>query len=201
MTAQPFTPDVFGTTNADVMDVMRQFVHDRHNIIVSGLRGAGKTTFLNELTSAIADTDRIATVEDSFELDLPHPLVARIVWNNTTGLSAVEQAVRVRPDRIIVDELNGNHALAALHAVTDGQHKGSLFTIHADGAADVVDRLVDMLGNTASLPARWALALISEARPVIIHITRPDGALPGVAEVAVLEPGEPQLRYIIGGVA
>ncbi len=140
-----------------MLELVKSCVKARLNIIISGGTGAGKTTFLNMLSSFIPSNERIVTIEDAAELQLRQTHVARLETRppNVEGRGAVAQrhllinALRMRPDRIIVGEVRGEEALDMLQAMNTG-HDGSLTTIHANSPRDAISRLEVMIGMASS---------------------------------------------------
>ncbi len=140
-----------------MLDLLKGCVRARLNIIISGGTGAGKTTFLNMLSGFIPAHERIVTIEDAAELQLRQTHVARLETRpaNIEGKGAVLQrhllinALRMRPDRIIVGEVRGEEALDMLQAMNTG-HDGSLTTIHANTPRDAISRLEVMIGMASS---------------------------------------------------
>jgi pilus assembly protein CpaF len=152
----------------------------RLNVIISGGTGAGKTTFLNMLSGFISASERIVTIEDAAELRLRQPHVARLETRpaNIEGKGAVVQrhllinALRMRPDRIIVGEVRGEEALDMLQAMNTG-HDGSLTTIHANTPRDAISRLETMIGMaSANLGVRSIRQQIASAVNLFIQISR-----------------------------
>ena len=140
-----------------MLELVKGCVRARLNIIISGGTGAGKTTFLNMLSGFIPAHERIVTIEDAAELQLRQTHVARLETRpaNIEGKGAVLQrhllinALRMRPDRIIVGEVRGEEALDMLQAMNTG-HDGSLTTIHANSPRDAISRLEVMIGMASS---------------------------------------------------
>jgi pilus assembly protein CpaF len=140
-----------------MLDLLKGCVRARLNVIISGGTGAGKTTFLNMLSGFIPAHERIVTIEDAAELQLRQTHVARLETRpaNIEGKGAVLQrhllinALRMRPDRIIVGEVRGEEALDMLQAMNTG-HDGSLTTIHANTPRDAISRLEVMIGMASS---------------------------------------------------
>ena len=152
----------------------------RKNIIVSGGTGTGKTTFLNVVSGYLPETERIVTVEDAAELRLPQEHVLRLESRpaNIEGSGAitirdlVRNALRMRPDRIVVGECRGGEALDMLQAMNTG-HEGSLTTVHANTPRDVISRLETMvLMSGMDLPVRAIREQIGSAIHLIIHLGR-----------------------------
>jgi pilus assembly protein CpaF len=168
------------TVTAPIFDVLKGAVRSKLNIIVSGGTGAGKTTLLNILSGYIGDTERVVTIEDSAELQLRQEHVVRLETRppNVEGKGAVRQrelvinALRMRPDRIVVGEVRGEEALDMLQAMNTG-HDGSLTTIHANTPRDAVARLetMAMMANL-NLPEVAIRQQIAAAVSLIVQIAR-----------------------------
>lgn len=197
----PFTKDDMirlGTWTPNIVDFLRACVLLRKNMIISGGTGSGKTTLLNVISSFIPPGDRIITIEDAAELRLSQPHVIRLEARppNIEGKGAVtirdlvRNALRMRPDRIIVGEVRGGEALDMLQAMNTG-HEGSLTTIHANSPRDVISRLETMvLMAGMELPLRAIREQIGSAIHLIVHESRfSDGTrkVSRIAEVVGLE--------------
>ncbi len=170
----------FGTMSAATMEFLRACVAGRINILVSGGTGAGKTTTLNVLSSFLPEDERILTIEDAAELKLQQPHVVRMEARppniegkgEVTIRDLVRNALRMRPDRIVVGEVRGGEALDMLQAMNTG-HDGSISTIHANSPRDVLSRLETMtLMAGMDLGVRAIREQISSAINVIIHQAR-----------------------------
>jgi len=171
------------TNNSLTEEMAKTFdamVKARLNILVSGGTGAGKTTLLNILTASVSDADRIVTIEDSAELILQQDHVVRLETRppNIEGKGTVTQrdlvrnALRMRPDRIIVGEVRGGEALDMLQAMNTG-HDGSISTIHANSPRDALSRLETMVLMAGfDLPTRAIREQSSSALDVIIQVAR-----------------------------
>jgi pilus assembly protein CpaF len=155
-------------------------VKARLNIIISGGTGAGKTTFLNLLSGFIPEHERIVTIEDAAELQLRQVHVARLETRppNIEGKGVVLQrhllvnALRMRPDRIIVGEVRGEEALDMLQAMNTG-HDGSLTTIHANSPRDAISRMEVMIGmSNSNMPAASVRQQVASAVDLFIQISR-----------------------------
>ncbi len=168
------------TVTAPIFEAMKAAVRAKLNIVISGGTGAGKTTLLNVLSGYISDTERIVTIEDSAELQLQQEHVVRLECRppNVEGKGAVRQrelvinALRMRPDRIIVGEVRGEETLDMLQAMNTG-HDGSLTTIHANSPRDAVARLETMaLMSNLNLPEKALRQQIASAIAIIVQISR-----------------------------
>lgn len=156
-------------------------VRARKNILVAGGTGAGKTTLLNALGRAVSPAERLITVEDSAELHLEHPHVVALEARppNSEGAGEytirdlVRNALRMRPDRIIVGECRGPEALDMLQAMNTG-HAGSMTTIHANSAEDVIPRLETLVASGSSIPLPAIRRQIAQALDLIVYIERHD---------------------------
>ena len=163
-----------------MLKLLEGAVRSRLNIVVSGGTGAGKTTLLNVLSSYISQGERIVTIEDSAELQIKQEHVARLECRpaNLEGNGAVRQrelvinALRMRPDRIIVGEVRGGEALDMLQAMNTG-HDGSLTTVHANTPRDAISRIETMvlMGNVA-LPEKAIRAQIASAVDLVVQASR-----------------------------
>ena len=170
----------FGTLSADMGQFLEACVRARLNILVSGGTGSGKTTTLNVLSSFIPSTDRIVTIEDAAELRLQQQHVVTLESRpaNLEGTGAitirdlVRNALRMRPDRIIVGEVRAGEALDMLQAMNTG-HDGSLTTAHANSPRDVLSRLETMvLMAGMELPVRAVRTQVSSAIDLILQQSR-----------------------------
>jgi pilus assembly protein CpaF len=181
-----------------IADVVKACVRSRLNILISGGTGAGKTTLLNCLSNYIPDNERIVTIEDSAELKLQQEHVVRLETRppNIEGSGMVAQrdlvrnALRMRPDRIIVGEVRGGEALDMMQAMNTG-HDGSISTIHANSARDALSRLETMmLMSEINLPERALREQIASALDIIVQLSRmSDGSrrLIELAEITGME--------------
>jgi len=170
----------FRALTPQMLEVLRAAVRARLNIVVSGGTGSGKTTLLNVLSGYVAATERIVTIEDSAELQIKQEHVARLECRppNLEGKGAVRQrelvinALRMRPDRIILGEVRGEEALDMLQAMNTG-HDGSITTIHANNPRDAIARIetMAMMGSIA-LPEKAIRAQIASAVDLIVQASR-----------------------------
>ncbi len=169
-----------GTMSSEVAELMQACVAGRLNALISGGTGSGKTTLLNVLSSFIPEDQRIVTIEDAVELQLHQKHVVRLESRppNIEGKGEVRirdlvrNALRMRPDRIVVGEVRGAEALDMLQAMNTG-HEGSLSTVHANSPRDAISRLETMvLMAGVELPVRAIREQISSALDVIIQLGR-----------------------------
>jgi len=170
----------FGSITQETAMVLEAMVQSRLNIIISGGTGTGKTTFLNVLSSFIPNDERIVTIEDSAELQLQQEHVVRLETRpaNLEGMGEITQrdlvknALRMRPDRILLGEVRSGEALDMLQAMNTG-HDGSLATIHANSPRDALTRLETMVSMAGlSIPDKAIRHQISSAVDVVIQIAR-----------------------------
>ena len=168
------------TLTPGMLELLLGCVKARLNILVSGGTGAGKTTFLNVLSSYISNRERIVTVEDAAELQLHQDHVVRLETRpaNIEGKGAVHQrqlvinSLRMRPDRIIVGEVRGEEALDMLQAMNTG-HDGSLTTIHANTPRDALSRLETMVAmGSLNIPENALRRQIASAIDVVVQVSR-----------------------------
>jgi pilus assembly protein CpaF len=174
-----------GALTAETVDLLERCVQARLNILISGGTGSGKTTLLNALSASIPDDERILTIEDAAELQLVQRHVLRLESRPTnvegegeiTIRDLVRNALRMRPDRIIVGEVRGPEALDMLQAMNTG-HDGSLSTLHANSPRDGLARLETMIMMAGyDLPLRAIREQIASALDLVIQIERMnDGA-------------------------
>ncbi len=171
-----------GTMSQESCDFLCTCIKADLNILISGGTGTGKTTMLNALSSAVPDGDRIVTIEDAAELALMQQHVVRLESRpkniegegEVTIRDLVRNALRMRPDRIIVGEVRGAEALDMLQAMNTG-HEGSLSTIHANSARDALNRLETMVLMAGyDLPVRAIRHHVSSALDLIIQLERLD---------------------------
>jgi pilus assembly protein CpaF len=174
----------FGTYTLDLVTVMEACVRGKLNILVSGGTGTGKTTNLNVLSSFIPEGERVITIEDSAELQLQQPHVINLEARpaNAEGSGEVrirdlvKNALRMRPDRIIVGEVRAGEALDMLQAMNTG-HEGSMTTVHANSARDALSRLETMVLMAGfELPVKAIREQVASALDLIMQVDRmPDG--------------------------
>ena len=182
----------------DIADMLQMVVHARLNILISGGTGAGKTTLLNALSAFIPENERIVTIEDSAELQLQQPHVVRLETRppNIEGKGEVTQrdlvrnALRMRPDRIVIGEVRGGEAIDMLQAMNTG-HDGSLTTIHANTPRDAMARLETMIQMTGMrLSDRAMRQQIASALNLVVQVARlSDGSrrVTSISEITGME--------------
>jgi pilus assembly protein CpaF len=181
-----------------MLEILRAIVKARINVLISGGTGAGKTTLLNILSSFVPANERIITIEDSAELQLRQPHVVRLETrpSNIEGAGEVTQrlllvnALRMRPDRIIMGECRGGEAVDMLQAMNTG-HDGSITTLHANSPRDALARLETMISMASlDLPERAMRQQIASAIHVVIQVARlSDGSrkIMSIQEIAGME--------------
>ncbi len=161
-------------------ELLAGLVRAEVNILISGGTGSGKTTLLNILSSNIPHDERIVTIEDAAELQLQQPHVVRLETRppniegkgEVTQRALVKNALRMRPDRIILGETRGAEAFDVLQAMNTG-HEGSMTTVHANTPRDAIGRMENMIGmSDANLPPKVARAQIASAIGVIVQASR-----------------------------
>jgi pilus assembly protein CpaF len=170
----------YGSVPRAVAQVLEAIVEARRNILISGGTGSGKTTLLNAMSAYIDNSERIVTIEDSAELQLQQAHIARLETRpaNIEGNGEVTQrdllknALRMRPDRIIVGEVRAGEAFDMLQAMNTG-HDGSMTTVHANTPRDALSRLEQMIGMSGiDIAPRSARAQIASAINVVIQVGR-----------------------------
>jgi pilus assembly protein CpaF len=206
----PLGPDDLirlGSVSRSVLRFLEGAVRERANLIVSGGASSGKTTLLGILSSAIPADERIVTIEDAAELRLAQPHVVRLEARppNVEGKGAVtvrdlvRNALRMRPDRIVVGEVRGGEALDMLQAMNTGQ-PGSMSTAHSNSPQDLVARLETMaLMSDVDLPVDHVRQQIASTIQLIVHVVRLPGGRRVVARVTSVEgvsAGHPLLRDV-----
>ncbi|MEN8375000.1 MAG: CpaF family protein [Gemmatimonadota bacterium] len=181
-----------------MLELLEAIVKSRLNVLISGGTGAGKTTLLNILSGYIPKDERIVTIEDSAELQLRQPHVVRLETRppNVEGSGAVNQrmlvinALRMRPDRIVLGEVRGGEAIDMLQAMNTG-HDGSLTTLHANAPRDALSRLETMISMASlNIPERAMREQVSSAIDVVIQASRmSDGSrkVVAVSEIVGME--------------
>jgi pilus assembly protein CpaF len=187
-----------GSVPAQISEVLSAIVRSRRNVLISGGTGSGKTTLLNALSSFIDGRERIVTIEDSAELQLQQEHVARLETRppniegrgEVTQRDLVKNALRMRPDRIIVGEVRAGEAFDMLQAMNTG-HDGSMTTVHANTARDALARVEQMIGMSGvEVSNASARAQIASAVNIVVQIGRQaDGRrrLLSLAEITGME--------------
>jgi pilus assembly protein CpaF len=184
-----------GTITDDAVEFLQACLKAKLNVLISGGTGSGKTTMLNALSASIPSTERIVTIEDAAELKLDQIHVLRLESRppniegqgeiNIRGL--VRNALRMRPDRIIVGEVRGAEALDMLQAMNTG-HDGSMCTVHANSTRDALARIETMVLMAGfDLPVKAIRQQVASALDLVVHLDRfPDGARRVMAVTEVL---------------
>jgi len=169
-----------GALTAPMLEFLSHCVRSKLNCLISGGTGAGKTTLLNVLSSYISEEERIVTIEDAAELQLHQEHVARLETRpaNVEGKGAIRQrqlvvnALRMRPDRIVIGEVRGEEALDMLQAMNTG-HDGSLTTVHANTPRDALTRVETMIAmGSTNLPEKAMRHQIASAIQIVMQQTR-----------------------------
>ncbi|PBC07898.1 CpaF family protein [Mesorhizobium sp. WSM3859] len=197
----------FNSIRQPMIDMLRIAVQARKSILVSGGTGSGKTTLLNALSSYIPSKERLVTIEDAAELQLQQPHVGRLETRppNVEGRGEIRQrelvknALRMRPDRIIVGEVRGEEAFDMLQAMNTG-HEGSMTTIHANTPRDAISRLEQMVGMAGMPMSHDSIrAQIASAIDIIVQTQRlSDGGrrVISISEITGMEGNVVQLQEI-----
>lgn len=201
-TSHAITPEQFvagGGMSEDMMSFLKAAVRARLNMVIAGGTGSGKTTLLNLLSSFISPRERIVTIEDAAELRLRQPHIARMETRceNSEGkglLSTrdlIRNALRMRPDRIIVGECRGEEVFDMLQAMNTG-HNGSLTTLHANSAEDAISRLEMLLGLAqGNLPMWYIRKQIACSIDLVVHVRRAGNGRRTVTQIGqVVRDGE-----------
>ena len=190
-----------GTLSPEGSGFLSRCIEAELNILVSGGTGSGKTTLLNALSAAVPERDRIVTIEDAAELRLVQRHVLRLEARpkniegegEITIRDLVRNALRMRPDRIIVGEVRGAEALDMLQAMNTG-HEGSLSTVHANSPRDALNRLETMVLMAGyELPLRAIRQHVSAALDLIVHLDRLDDGSRRVVEIAEVQRMEGEM--------
>jgi pilus assembly protein CpaF len=183
-----------GSISKEMIEFLKTAVNLKKNIIISGGTGTGKTTLLNVISSFIPKEERLITIEDSAELQLQQEHVVRLESRpkSTEGTGEVSirklvvNALRMRPDRIIVGECRSGEALDMIQAMSTG-HEGSLTTLHANSPQDAVSRLVTMvLMSDMDLPERSIISQIASAVNIIVQLTRYSDGSRKISSISVI---------------
>ena len=169
-----------GSVAPQMAQILEAIVASRRNVLISGGTGTGKTTLLNAMSASIDDRERIVTIEDSAELQLQQRHVVRLETRppNIEGKGEIAQrdlvknALRMRPDRIILGEVRAGEAFDMLQAMNTG-HDGSMTTVHANTPRDALTRIEQMIGMSGiDIPARYARSQMSSAIQIVVQLSR-----------------------------
>ncbi|MGA2033410.1 MAG: CpaF family protein [Thermoguttaceae bacterium] len=197
----------YGSICPEMLTFIKAAIEGRVNIMISGGTGSGKTTLLNILSAFIPADERLVTIEDSAELRLRRKHVVRMETRvptaggqgEVTPRDLVRNALRMRPDRIILGEVRGGEALDMLQAMNTG-HEGSLTTIHANDTRDALSRLEVMVSMAGfDLPADVVRRYIASAITLVIHLARLKGGVRRalrISEIVGLEAGDYKMSEI-----
>ncbi len=205
--ARPLTLDALvgrGSVDQPLADVLRAMVEARLAFVITGGAGTGKTTLLGALLALAPAAERLVVVEDAAELTIEHPHVVRLEARppNVEGAGEislrdlVRQALRMRPDRLIVGEVRGAELLDLLLAGNTG-HDGGLSTLHANGIADVPAR-IEALAMLAGVDRLTAHSLLASAVAAVVHLRRTREGGRRVAEIAVLQRDDDGVKGAAG---
>jgi pilus assembly protein CpaF len=184
-----------GSVSIDAAEFLEKAVRNRLNVVVSGGTGTGKTTILNILSSFIDRSERVVTVEDAVELTLDLPNIVRLETRlpNSEGAGEitvrdlVRNALRMRPNRIVVGEVRGSETIDMLQAMNTG-HEGSLSTVHANSPRDALRRIETMiLLGGAELPLRAVREQVATSIDVLVHLNRDDHGRRFVSTISEVE--------------
>ena len=186
----------------DVAELLRAIVSARLAFLVSGGTGTGKTTLLGALLGCTPSAERVVVIEDAPELVIAHPHVVRLIARppNIEGAGAIEarelvrQALRMRPDRLVVGEFRGAEFVDLIVALNTG-HEGGAATVHANTAADVPARLV-ALGSLGGLTVEAVISQVASAVDVVIQVRRTRSGRRSVAEVGLISADRAGLRVL-----
>ena len=190
-----------GSVTEECTEFLRKLVVSGYNIFISGGTGAGKTTFLGALAGYIPEGERVITIEDSAELRLRDVKNLVRLESRPANLEGeyevtirdlIRNALRMRPDRIIVGEIRGEEALDMLQAMNTG-HDGSLSTGHANSAEDMLSRIETMVLMGKELPVQAVRKQIASAIDIFVHLSRlrdRTRKVTGIYEVAGIRDGE-----------
>ncbi len=172
--------DKLKTLTPEMAQMLEGLIRAKVNMVISGGTGAGKTTLLNILSGFIPESERVVTIEDAAELQMQQPHVIRLETRpmnmegrgEVTQRALVRNALRMRPDRIVIGEVRGAEAFDMLQAMNTG-HEGSLTTIHANTPRDAIARLENMIGMAnMNLPFKAARQQIASAITVVVQVLR-----------------------------
>jgi pilus assembly protein CpaF len=182
----------------EIIEFLAACVRARLNIVISGGTGSGKTTFLNMLSGYIPDDERVATIEDAAELQLQQPHVARMETRPTnlegrgevTTRELVRNALRMRPDRIVVGECRGAEAFDMLQAMMTG-HEGGMTTIHSNDTREAISRLEMLISMGGQELSMWFIRRqIASAIDIVVQCARLSGGIRRVVQVSEVTGAE-----------
>ena len=196
-----------GSLTEEMLALLEAAVRERRSVLISGGTGSGKTTLLNALSSFVGTDERVVTIEDAAELRLQQPHVVRLESRpasvegrgEVTIRDLLRNALRMRPDRIVIGEVRGAEALDLLTALNTG-HRGALSTVHANSAADALRRLETLaLMAGIGLPHAAIREQLGRGFQMLVHLERRPGGSRVVVEIAevVRAAGSPALRTLI----
>jgi pilus assembly protein CpaF len=193
-----------GSITSSAALFLQACVLDKRNILVSGGTGTGKTTMLNILSSFILNRDRVVTIEDTTELQLhqDHVVTLETKPANVEGTGEysirdlVKNALRMRPDRIIVGECRGGEAMDMLQAMNTG-HDGSMTTVHANSPSDVMRRLEVLVLMAVDLPVISIQRQIASAIDIVVQITRLPGGKRGITQISEVVGYDPARNELV----
>ena len=200
---------VRGSVCPEMLQMLEAAIEGRINVMISGGTGSGKTTFLNNLSKFIPPNERLVTIEDSAELRLQRKHVVKLETRpkSAEGTAEISQrdlvrnALRMRPDRIILGEVRSGEALDMLQAMNTG-HEGSLTTIHANDTRDALSRLEVMVSMAGfDLPVAVTRRYIASAITLVVHLARLKGGVRRVmrvSEITALESGDYEIQDLFG---
>jgi len=177
----------------DAAALLEACVRDRASILVSGATGSGKSTLLRSLAAAIPDDERLVVIEDTSELVLPHSHVVHLECvpaRDGSGVGIAElvaNALRMRPDRILVGEVRTPREASALVEALSTGHEGSLTTIHAGSAVGAIDRLALLLARAGELGTAAITRHVAEGIDLLVHVVRDRSGRRSVREIAAME--------------
>jgi len=198
-----------GSVCPPILQMLEAAIEGRINVMISGGTGSGKTTLLNNLSKFIPANERLVTIEDSAELRLQRKHVVKLETRpkSAEGTAEISQrdlvrnALRMRPDRIILGEVRGGEALDMLQAMNTG-HEGSLTTIHANDTRDALSRLEVMVSMAGfDLPVAITRRYIASAITLVVHLARLKGGVRRVmrvSEITALESGDYAIQDLFG---